>query len=329
MRRLLYRLRRKLLPPPAFSIDEVELRHLPGEVATLVESRMRTGLPTGTLDGERSVRLAHPAKPGHLIKIKGAGLSGGSVWFGTAHHSGLNAPVFDFDGRMMVDIASSHDTAWLGGASFQQAVTEYRMAKFLAANGYPVVPCLGFGRVRHKNFDSWFSVHELQEDWGRISPPRISFERNAEAYRYLGELLLELAVRHALIGYAFFVGAVDGPLVLKDLHPFRMADPVSMSRTSWVMQMFFALHIASQAATFFARRGDPGRDLGDLEVEVFKKVAPNVTIADHVILADTLFKPYMLKAPHRFDARVLQRVLGGNRITRGLLDICPDDYERA
>ena len=56
-----------------FEIDNIELRGLEGELAALVKQRMQTGLPVGSLDGERSVRLPHPHKTDHLIKIKGSG----------------------------------------------------------------------------------------------------------------------------------------------------------------------------------------------------------------------------------------------------------------
>src|SRR6185437_7928306 len=261
---LLRKVRRRVLPPPRFEIDNIELRGLEGELAALVKQRMQTGLPVGSLDGERSVRLPHPHKTDHLIKIKGSGFKGGPVWFGTLHRSGLRAPLFDYDGRMMVDVASGHDAAYLGGASFQQASTEFRLAR-----------------------------------------------------------------RLAVIGYAWFVAAPAGPLVLKDLHPFRMADPLSMSRTSWVMQMFFGLHIAALASVHFARKaGIAESTYGDIRVAVFKTVSPGATVADHVALSGELVRPYMLGVPKHFDAAALRRVLEGNPITRGLLDVCPAEYER-
>src|SRR5262245_56908988 len=71
------------------------------------------------LDGERSVHLPHPDGGGRVLKLKGAGLSGGPVQFGVYHRTGPKAPVFDFEGRMMEDIAAGHDGAFRGGASFQ------------------------------------------------------------------------------------------------------------------------------------------------------------------------------------------------------------------
>ena len=83
--------------------------------------------------------------------------------------TGPKAPLFDFDGRMMEDVASGHDNAYVGGATFQQAVIEYRVTQLLASLGYPVVPCLGYGRVERSGLSSWCSVFEMQ-----MSPPPAS-----------------------------------------------------------------------------------------------------------------------------------------------------------
>jgi hypothetical protein len=64
------------------------------------------------------------------------------------------APVFDYDGRMMEDLASGHNNAYAGGASFQQAAVEYRMTQRLASLGYRVVPCLGFGKAEKAGLSS-------------------------------------------------------------------------------------------------------------------------------------------------------------------------------
>src|SRR6516225_4968636 len=70
------------------------------------------------LDGDRSVRIPHPDYEGLELKIKGAGYRGGAILFGKFHQSQLKAPLFDFEGRMMEDVASGHDSAFVGGASF-------------------------------------------------------------------------------------------------------------------------------------------------------------------------------------------------------------------
>jgi hypothetical protein len=55
---------------------------------------------------------------------------------------------------MMEDLASGHDNAYAGGASFQQAAVEYHMTQRLASLGYRVVPCLGFGKVEKAGLSS-------------------------------------------------------------------------------------------------------------------------------------------------------------------------------
>ena len=64
------------------------------------------------LDGSHSIRLPHPQKKDFWLKIKGAGYMGGPIGFGQYLRTGPSAPVFDFDGRMMEDIASGHDNAY-------------------------------------------------------------------------------------------------------------------------------------------------------------------------------------------------------------------------
>ncbi len=92
------------------------------------------------VDGTRSVHLPHPDGCGRVLKLKGAGFAGGPIQFGVYHNTGPKAAQFDFDGRMMDDVASGWDGAFEGGASFQQAVTEYNMAQRLTALGYAVIP---------------------------------------------------------------------------------------------------------------------------------------------------------------------------------------------
>ena len=86
---------------------------------------------------------------------------------------------------------------------------------------------------------------------------------------------------------------------------------------------------AALASVHFARKaGIAESTYGDIRVAVFKTVSPGATVADHVALSGELVRPYMLGVPKHFDAAALRRVLEGNPITRGLLDVCPAEYER-
>src|SRR4051812_40986985 len=114
-------------------IDEIEFRHVPEACREPVLDWYAGRVPALALGGSRSVHLPHPEGGGRELKLKGAGFSGGPVQFGTYHRTGPPAPVFDFEGRMAEDVAGGHDGAFEGGASFQQAATEYRVTQAVAA----------------------------------------------------------------------------------------------------------------------------------------------------------------------------------------------------
>lgn len=314
---------RSQLPP-----DRVETFHLTPAVAQRVRDWFGTAGIEAVPDGERSVRIAHPERPDRLLKIKGAGLNGGPIRFGTTHNSRLKAPVFDFDGRMMEDVASGHDNAWLGGATFQQAVIEHRVTASLAALGIPVVACLGYGHVGTDTHRSWFSVFEWGPDWSPVRPPAISAEQMAEAGERMGRLLVELACRHDLIGYCWYVRAPDRGYLVKDVHPFRQADPVNMSQLSWVMQLIFALHLPCLSAMHFARQAGISDLPENYQARGFRGALADATTAEHDDLRWTVVAPYMLNPPAGFDPGALDAALRRNRIGSALLDLCPPQYAR-
>lgn len=317
-----------LEPNTAGPLDKIELRHIDPVVAESVRAYFAGELTEFQLDGRRSVRIAHPSQKDLEIKIKGAGFRGRAVKFGTLRTSGPRAPLFDYDGRMMEDVASGHDNAYAGGASFQQAAVEYRMTRRLASLGYSVVPCLGFGKVEKAGLASWFSVFEMRRDWASIRPPAFSLEEYCAAKRAMGALLRDLAVEHDLIGYAWYVAGPSGERIIKDVHPFRMADPISMSQLSWVMQLFFALHIVALAAISFVKKAKLHPVPDDLQALPFRAILPAATKSDHEALRLRLVAPFMLGTPENFDQRALVGVLRENPITRAMLDLCPEKYER-
>ncbi|MGE3528792.1 MAG: hypothetical protein AB7G54_05125, partial [Methyloceanibacter sp.] len=216
----------------------------------------------------------------------------------------------------------------VGGASFQQVATEYRMTQRLAALGYKVVPCLGLGRVEKDGLSSWFSVFEMQSSWVALRPPKTSMEAYCRAIIAMGVLMRDLAVKHDLIGYAWYVAAPEGERIIKDLHPFRMADPISMSQLSWVMQLFYALHITALSALHLAASYKVEPAPADIQVLVFRAILPDATGSDHEALRGRLVAPFMLGPSEKFDQRALVEVLRGNPITSALLKLCPEKYER-
>src|SRR5262249_13247702 len=164
----------------------------------------------------------------------------------------------------------------------------------LAELGHAVVPCLGYGRVSTKAHDSWFSIFEWDRSWAdAVAVPSVPLEEYLAANIRMGEFLVGLAVDHGLIGHCWYIRAAGGSYVIKDLHPFHRADPVSMSQLSWVMQLLFVLHIRCQACLTFPRAAKAENLPADLEAYPLRCLIPDAIAADHEQLKATIVKPYM------------------------------------
>lgn len=303
-----------------------DYRHLDPEIVGQVEKWFRREIAEFTLDGDRSVRFAHPTKPDHLLKIKGAGLLGRGIRFGRRHNPDLIIPLFDFEGRMMDDHAAGYDNAPVGGASFQQCANEFEMSARLSGLGYNVIPCLGYGRIDRGDRTSWFCVFELEKSLLGLVPPRFSIEEYADAHTAYSHETRELAVTHRLFGHYWYLSAPDGPRVIKDLHAFRYADPVSMSRTSWAMHVFYSLHLTALSGILFAKRCDPATVPVDFPTQVFRAFHPDVTKQDYEAVRRELVQRYMLAEQANFDPVELHDLLHRNILTRAILDACPDEF---
>lgn len=101
-------------------LDAIEFFDVPAAHQRIVREWYGGRVAALALDGERSVHLPHPDGGGRVLKLKGAGLAGGPVQFGTYHRTGPKAPVFDFDGRMMEDVAAGHDGAFAAAHRFSK-----------------------------------------------------------------------------------------------------------------------------------------------------------------------------------------------------------------
>lgn len=273
------------------------------------------------LDGSRSVRLPHPEKSGKVLKIKGAGFMGESVRFGVQHRAGPPSPLFDFDGRRMDDVASGHNNAYLGGASFQQAAVEFAMSKKLASLGYSVVPCVGYGRVQEGDHVSWFSLFEYERDW-------VNVDEDLDANIANARLLIELAVKHNLVGYFWFVQAQPGQWLLKDLHPLREVSPLNMSQISWTLQVITALYTRCQACKQFGIGSGIPLDTDDLASIPLKGVLPDASAQDYQDLKMNVVRPFIKNQPKNFATERLLEAIFVSRIASAILEICPDTYAR-
>lgn len=307
------------------TIKNIEVREASDAVSRRVRAWFQSDKRIGIPDGSRSIHLPHPEKSGFTLKIKGAGLNGGAVRFGVFSKTGPAARIFDFDGRVMEDVASGHDNAFLGGASFQQASTEFHVSQLLAGRGVAVVPCLGYGRIDTDTHVSWFSIFEWHRDWRSGLTPDDDYD---EANIRLTSAMLQLAVEHDLIGYCGHIRTSAGDYLLKDMHPFHRADPISMSQLSWVMQVLFTLNIRCQAARYFSVAAGLGVLPDDIVAYPLRGLVPDASLDDYTVLRERVIKPYMIRARPDFSPRALHDALRSARVSSALLDLCPQRFAR-
>ena len=318
-----------LEPGDSGPVDNIEFRHLDDAVAGRVRAFFTGERPGFKKDGRRSVRIAHPSKAGVEIKIKGAGLHGRFIKFGTRRKTGPKAPLFDFDGRMMEDVASGHDNAYVGGASFQQAATEYRMTQLLAALGYKVVPCLGFGKVEKAGLASWFSVFEMQSDWMSIKPPEFSLEEYCEA-KFRDRPSVARSCREARSDRLCLVCRHAGrPVLSQGSASFSHGRPhFHVAALLGDAAVLRAAYRRSRRHSFAKKANDrngarryPGASASGRSC---RAQASPITRR----CAGNLWPVTCLARPQSFDQRDLVAVLRGNPITSAMLDLCPAKYER-
>lgn len=307
-------------------IRRLEVRHASAGVEKRVRAWFENPSRLGAVDGGRSVHLPHPDKRGVSLKVKGAGLNGGPVRFGTYLNKGPVAPRFDFDGRAMVDIASGHDNAYLGGASFQQAATEFRMAAVFDSLGIPVVPCIGYGRLETDEHVSWFSLHEWPRGFAEISADETDTYRRVNLR--VSELMLDLAITHGLIGYFWLAHGPGGAEVAFDLHPFVHLDPVTASQLSWVMQLAYAYYIRCRACLYFPAAAGVKNLSPDVAAFPLRALVPDANHADYEALRFQVIKPFKRLSPDAFSSIKLVEALTATRVGRALLAICPERYSR-
>jgi len=305
----------------------VSFVHASPEVEAVVSEWFADYALPRKVDGGRSVRIAHPNYEWLELKIKGAGYKGGPIVFGQLHRSHLKAPVFDFDGRMMEDVASGHDNAFAGGASFQQAIAEHRMSLFLQRIRVPHVLCIAYGKIDTDTGTSWFSLHDWDPRLVRVVPPSVGAAEFASAKLRAGRELLDLVLSHNIIGHCGYA-KIDEKYFFADLHPFRQLDSFNMSQISWVMQVLFNLHImALDVMRFFAT--EIAAELPpDVQAYPFRCALPDAGRDDHEDLRRTVIAPYMLDSRLDFSMRELCAALARNRISQALLEVCPQEFAR-
>lgn len=314
---------------PRMKIANIEIRHASAAVMRRTRAWFKSDGKAGAIDGNRSVHLPHPEKRGMALKIKGAGYNGGAIRFGALCETGPAALAFDFDGRAMPDVASGHNNAFLGAASFQQASTEFNVTRCIEELGVPVVPCLGYGRLDTERHTAWFSIFEWDRNWSSVAISRDnSMAEYLQANHRLTEIMLRLAVEHDLVGYCGLVLDGPGSYRLKDLHPFRKTDPITSSQLSWVMQVLFALNIRCQAIQYFPAAAKRPDMPADIVVHALRPLLADATQDDYEVMRTRIVKPYLRFPIETFDPRELSSALHETRVGSALLELCPAKYAR-
>lgn len=159
------------------------------------------------------------------IKIKGAGLLGGTVDFSRQHTGAYDLPYYDYEGNYAPDKARASQSAFAGGMTYQQAVNEYRVSRYLTDHGFDTYPPLGYGYLRKADLTSWFCLLNV--------PYRPHWQWNAPAFdRHLVEEVPRFTARAqkrmrdlGLLLVLHGVTNIDGRLVRKDFHSARFHDP--------------------------------------------------------------------------------------------------------
>ena len=171
-----------LEPGDSGPVDNIEFRHLDDAVASRGCAFFAGERPGFKKDGRRSARIAHPSKEGVEIKIKGAGLHGRAIQFGTRRKTGPKATLLrlrrqDDGGRSLGPRQRLCRRRVVPAGCFPPIPHNSCCSISL---GYKVVPCLGIGRVEKAGLSSWFSVFEVQPDWAQVTPPEFSLEAYCE-----------------------------------------------------------------------------------------------------------------------------------------------------
>lgn len=305
----------------------VSCHHLSAEVEAIVRDWFAGRITTFKPSGDRSVYIAQAGGGYPQIKIKGAGMRGGAIQFGTYLNSGPVSPLFDYDGRRMEDLAVGHDGAFVGGASMQQAVTEWRVTQLVQALGYRAMPCLGYGSVFDGQHRSWFSVFGWDDTWrDSPKPPMGSLEIFRDLSLQSGEITIKLARDHGLVGFSWLIRDAEGTAMLKDLHPFRRLDPVNISQVSWVMQVCHALHITAINTRILSKAWFGEDAPEEAPLWLFASLYPDVTLQDWDRLRFSVVAKYMINPHPEFSTEALLDLLESNPITARLMAVCPPEF---
>jgi hypothetical protein len=169
------------------------------------------------------------------IKVKGAGLLGSVVDFSRRHRGAFDLPCYDFEGNYSADASRAFHRPYAGGMSYQQAVNEYKVSRYLVDHGFDTYPPIGFGYLKKDSLTSWFCLLNapFQPYW-KWNAPDFDQHLIEEVPRFIARAQMrmrDLGLLLVLHGAA----NIDGRIVRKDFHSTRFIDRNDsfMSRTCY------------------------------------------------------------------------------------------------
>lgn len=184
------------------------------------------------------------------LKLKGCGLFGGKVELGRLHPARYSVPRFDFEGTFLPDPARDHHRAPAGGMSYQQAVNEVKITRYLVDAGFETFPGLGYGSVHKDGVTSWFCLLDAPFSPATSHMRLIETRRDAvDAAVFNARTqtqLSQLDVYLTLLGGA----VVEGRMVRKDFHTARVASLDDSPASLLAYELFdlrFALRVYETA----------------------------------------------------------------------------------
>lgn len=184
----------------------------------------------GTYEGERqfseeraALIPAESALRYNGLKLKGSGFREAGVQFDRHHEMNYALPRYDWEGNYSPDIAKAFERAYLGGMTYQQAVNEYRISKWLTDRGFDTYIPMGYGMIERDSKKSWFCVlNAPYAPYWRWSRPDYDRPLQKELPFFAGDVqrrLRDMGVYLLLHG----ITNVEGRLVRKDFHTARFA----------------------------------------------------------------------------------------------------------
>lgn len=157
------------------------------------------------------------------LKLKGSGFREAGVQFDRHHKMNYELPRYDWEGNYSEDVAKAFKRAYLGGMTYQQAVNEYRISKWLTDRGFDTYIPMGYGMIQRDSKKSWFCVlNAPYAPYWRWSRPEYDQHLLQELPFFAGDVqrrLRDMGVYLLLHG----ITNVEGRLVRKDFHTARLA----------------------------------------------------------------------------------------------------------